>query len=147
MEISTRAIGLILSLIGGTGAIASVVVLFLIQGSCPIVLEFYHAALIFLMPVFIVILIIGFYLYLKKEEVRIKTIVKATKIEKILTPEERRIIEFLKGKKNVTQADIRKALGMPRSTLSVLLSKMEKRKLIKREKVGKRNYVIPMKGF
>ena len=147
MEISTRAIGLILSLIGGTGAIASVVVLFLIQGGCPIVLEFYHAALIFLMPVFIVILIIGFYLYLKKEEVRIKTIVKATKIEKILTPEERRIIEFLKGKKNVTQADIRKALGMPRSTLSVLLSKMEKRKLIKREKVGKRNYVIPMKGF
>lgn len=147
MELNTKNVGLILSLIGGIGAIASVVVIFLLQGSCPLVLEFYHTALVALMPVFIVILVFGLYLYLKKEEIKLKTIIKATKVEKILTPDERRIIEFLKGKKSVTQAEIRKGLGIPRATLSVLLSRMEKRKLIKKERIGKTNYVIPMKGF
>jgi uncharacterized membrane protein len=147
MEITLKNIGLLLSLIGGVGAVASVSVIFLLQGTCPFVIEFYHYVLIALMPIFVVILAVGLYLYFKKEEIKIKTIVKATKIEKILTPEEKRIIEFLKGKKDVTQADIRKELNIPRATLSVLLSKMEKRGLIKKKKIGKTNFVILRKGF
>jgi uncharacterized membrane protein len=84
---------------------------------------------------------------MKKEEIKFKTVVKATKIEKILTPDERRIIEFLKGKKSVTQADIRRGLNLPRATLSILLSRMEKRKLIRKERIGKTNYVTPMEGL
>jgi uncharacterized membrane protein len=121
--------------------------MFPLQGSCPLVMEFYHQVLLFLMPVFIVLLALGIYLYFKKEEIKIMRVVTAAKIEKILTPEERRIIEFLKGKKGVTQADIRKGLDIPRATLSVLLFRMEKRKLLKRERIGKTNYVMPMKGF
>lgn len=147
MEINTKRIGLFLSIIGGVGAVASVAVLLLIQRACPLVMEFYHSALIFLMPVFIAVLAIGLYLYFKKEEIKVKTVVKATKIERILTPDERKVIEFLRGKKSVTQADIRKDLDIPRATLSVLLSKMEKRRLIRRERIGKTNYVVPMKGF
>jgi len=147
MEINNRAVGALLSIIGGVGAIASIAIMFPLQGSCPLVMEFYHQVLLFLMPVFIILLALGIYLYFKKDEVRIMKIVKTTKIEKILTNDERRIIEFLKGKKSVTQADIRKDLDMPRATLSILLSRMEKRKLIKKERIGKTNYVVPMKGF
>lgn len=147
MELNTQSIGLILSLIGGVGAVASVGVLFLIQQGCPLVMDFYHSALIFLMPVFIVILVLGLFLYLKKEEIKLRTVIKATKIEKILTEDERRVINFLKGKKNISQAEIRKGLDMPRASLSILLSRMEKRKLIKKERIGKTNYVVLMKGF
>jgi len=147
MEFNNKTIGFILALVGGFGAFISVLLVFPLQSSCPLVLEFYHQALLVLMPVFILLLIVGVYLYFKKDEIKIMKVVKATKIEKILTPEERRIIEFLKGKGEITQADIRKGLNMPRATLSVLLSRMEKRKLISKERRGKTNYVILMKGF
>lgn len=147
MEFNNKTIGFILALIGGVSAFISVLLIFPLQSSCPLVLEFYHQALLVLMPVFILLLIVGVYLYFKKDKIKIMKVVKAMKIEKILTPEERRIIEFLKGKGEITQSDIRKGFGMPRATLSVLLSRMEKRKLIRKEKRGKTNYVILMKGF
>jgi len=147
MEFNNRTIGFILALIGGVGAFVSVLLVFPLQSSCPLVLEFYHQALLVLMPVFIILLVVGAYLYFKKEEVRIMKVVKATKIEKILTSDEKRVIEFLKGKREVTQADIRKGLDMPRATLSVLLARMEERRLIRKERRGKTNYVTLMKGF
>jgi uncharacterized membrane protein len=146
-QMNQKTIGAIIAIIGGVGAVASIGVMFLIQGSCPLVMDFYHQALLVLMPVFFAILVLGVYLFFKPEEVRVKRVVSARKIERILTPDERRIIEFLKGKKDVTQADIRKSLDMPRATLTVLLQRMEKRKLIRKEKIGKTNYVVPMKGF
>lgn len=142
-----KTIGAIISLIGGAGAIASIAVMFLIPGSCPQVMTFYHQILLVLMPFFFATLVLGVYLFFKPEEVRIRTVIKATKIEKILTPDERRVINFLRGKENVSQADIRRGLDMPRATLTVLLQRMEKRKLIRKERIGKTNYVSLMKGF
>jgi uncharacterized membrane protein len=147
MELNNKSIGVLLSIMGGVGAIASIAIMFPLQGACPLVMEFYHQILLVMMPVFIILLALGLYLYFKKEEIKLRTIIKSTKIEKILTPDERRVIEFLKGKKSVTQSEIRKGLDMPRATLSVLLARMQKRKLVKKERIGKTNYVIPMKGF
>jgi len=142
-----KTIGAIISLIGGAGAIASIAIMFLITGTCPQVMEFYHRALIVLLPFFFATLVLGIYLFSKPEEIRIRTVVRATRIEKILTPDERRVIDFLRGKENVSQADIRRGLDMPRATLTVLLQRMETRKLVKKERIGKTNYVSPMKGL
>jgi uncharacterized membrane protein len=142
-----KTVGAIVSIMGGAGAFASIAVMFLIPGSCPQVMTFYHQILLVLMPFFFAMLVLGVYLFFKPEEIRVRTIVKATRIEKILTPDERRVIDFLRGKDNVSQADIRRGLDMPRATLTVLLQRMEKRKLIRKERIGKTNYVSPMKGF
>lgn len=142
-----KTIGAIIAIIGGVGAVASIGVMFLLQGSCPLVMDFYHQALLVLMPVAFVILALGVYLYFKPEKIRVKRVISARKIERILTPDERRVIEFLKGKKDVSQADIRKRLDMPRATLTVLLQRMEKRKLVRKERIGKTNYVVLTKGF
>lgn len=142
-----KTIGAIIAIIGGVGAVASIGVMFLLQGSCPLVMDFYHQALLVLMPVAFVILALGVYLYFKPEKIRVKRVISARKIERILTPDERRVIEFLKGKKDVSQADIRKGLDMPRATLTVLLQRMEKRKLVRKERIGKTNYVVLTKGF
>jgi uncharacterized membrane protein len=142
-----KTIGIIIALIGGVGALVSIAEMFVVQGICPLVMEFYHQALLVLLPVFFILMVLGIYLYFKPEIIRVKRIVTTAKIEKILTPEERRIIEFLKNKKDVTQAYIRKELNIPRATLTVLLQRMEKRGIVKKEKIGKTNYVLPMKGF
>jgi len=142
-----KTVGALVSIIGGVGAMSSVAVMFLIPGSCPQVMTFYHQALLVLMPFFFATLVLGVYLFVKPEEVRVRTVIRATRIEKILTPDERRVVGFLKGKKDVTQADIRRGLDMPRATLTVLLQRMEKRKLIQKERIGKTNYVVLMKGF
>ena len=142
-----KTIAAIISLIGTVGAFASIAVMFLIPGNCPQVMTFYHQILLVLMPFFFAILVLGVYLFFRPEEVRVRTVVKTTKIEKILTPEERRVIDFLRGKDNVSQADIRRGLDLPRATLTVLLQRMEKRKLVKKERIGKTNYVSLMKGF
>jgi TM2 domain-containing membrane protein YozV len=146
-KMDNKQIGILTMIIGGVGAIGSFGVMYLIPPSCGLVMEWYHQVLLLLIPLFLIVFAIGTYIYLKPQEIKIKKIIKSTKIEKILTPEEKKIIEYLKNKKEVTQADIRKDLNIPRATLSVLLSKMEKRSLIKRQKIGKTNYVIPMKGF
>lgn len=138
---NNKNLAVLISLIGAIGALTSFGLMYLIPASCPLVMEWYHKALIFLIPIFLIIFSIGVYIYFKPEMIKVKRIVKTGKIEKILTPEEKRIIEYLKGKENLTQADIRKELNIPRATLSVLLSRMEKRNLIKREKIGKKNYV------
>ncbi|VVB73377.1 MarR family protein [uncultured archaeon] len=142
-----KTAGAIISLVGSAGAIASVAVMFLITSDCPQVMNFYHQALLILMPFFFVTLVLGVYLFFKPEAIRIRTVVRSTRIERILTPDERRVVAFLKGKTDVTQADIRRELDMPRATLTVLLQRMEKRKLIRKERIGKTNYVILMKGF
>ncbi|MEM3455532.1 MAG: MarR family transcriptional regulator [Candidatus Micrarchaeia archaeon] len=142
-----KDIASIIAIAGGSGVLISFILMYLIPSSCPLVMEWYHQVLIFLIPLFFVIFALGVYLYLKPEEMIIKKVIKAHKIEKILTPEERKIIEYLRIKKNATQAEIRKELNYPRATLSMILSRMEKRKLIRKQKIGKTNYVILMKGF
>ena len=142
-----KTLAKIIMIIGGIGAVASFGIMYIIPPNCIAVMDWYHQVLLLLIPLFLIIFALGVYMFLKPDEVKIKRIIKATKIERILTPEERRIIEYLKNKKDVTQAEIRKELNLPRATLSVLLSKMEKRGLIKKKKIGKTNYVVPMKGF
>jgi len=92
-----KTIGAIIAIIGGVGAVASIGVMLLIPGSCPQVMTFYHQILLILLPFFFITLVLGVYLYFKPEEVRVKRIVSARKIEGILAPDERRVMEFLKG--------------------------------------------------
>ncbi|MCS7109595.1 MAG: MarR family transcriptional regulator [Candidatus Micrarchaeota archaeon] len=136
-----KTVALLIALSGAIGAITSFGLMYLIPISCPSVMEWYHQALIFLIPIFLIIFSLGVYIFFKPETIKIKRVIKTGRIEKILTPEEIKIIEYLKGKESPTQADIRKDLNVPRATLSVLLSRMEKRNIIKREKIGKKNYV------
>lgn len=142
-----KTIAVLISLIGAMGAVTSFGLMYLIPSSCPLVMEWYHQVLIFLIPIFMIIFSIGIYIFFKPETIKIKRVVTTGKIEKILTPEEIRIIKYLKEKEFPTQAEIRKDLDIPRATLSVLLSRMEKRNLIKREKIGNKNYVKLILGL
>ena len=145
IKLDNKLIGAIVSVIGILGTIASIAIVFIIEPCCILFMNAYHQILVILVPIFIAILTIGLYLYFKKEKIR--KISKATKIEKILTPDERKVINFLKGKKEVTQADLRRESGMSKAKLSMLLEKMQQRKIVKKVKIGKTNIVIPMKGF
>jgi uncharacterized membrane protein len=64
----------------------------------------------------------------------------------LLSPDEKAVVEFLKGKKKddfVNQKEIGKALSWSKSKVSAVISNLSYKKMIERDKVG-RNYTIKL---
>lgn len=137
-----KKLGLILSIIAIAGILASLSILFIIQPCCTLFMETYHQMLIILIPIFILVLTVGFYLYFQKET---KKFSKIRIFKEILTDDEKKIIDILKKKQDITQADLRRELMMSKAKLSMLLEKMQQRNLVKKIKKGKTNLVLLVK--
>lgn len=60
-----------------------------------------------------------------------------TLIEKTLNAREREIVAILKNKQPINQTDLKHQTGLPKSTLSRILQKMEQKQLIVIDEVGK----------
>lgn len=64
---NNKQIGIIMTIIGGVGAVTSFALMFLIPASLTSVMEWYHQVLIVIIPLFFIIFALGVYLYLKPE--------------------------------------------------------------------------------
>ena len=62
---------------------------------------------------------------------------RAEDIKSTLNKKEKDVVDFLSGKGEVSQASIRHNLGVPRTSLSRILSSLEQKKIIHIKKVGK----------
>ncbi len=133
-----KTIGLLLSIIGAAGIFVVTSFISIFPACCEVGMEFYYDVLNILTPVFILILIIGIYLFFKPEK-KIKVI--KTRLTKILTQDEKKVISSLK-KGERTQAELRKELEFSKAKLSMLLEKMKKRGLLRKIKRGRTNIVV-----
>ncbi|MEE9525641.1 MAG: hypothetical protein V3V78_03495 [Candidatus Woesearchaeota archaeon] len=98
-----------------------------------------------LIPLAIILILIGIILFRKKRiEIKEKIIVqKEDYVEKHLKPDEEQIINVLKLKEgSCEQGTLRIATNFSKAHLSRLLKELEDRKVIKKEKRGKKNLVF-----
>lgn len=137
-----KKLGLILSIVAVIGILASLSIMFIIQPCCTAFMETYHKMLILLVPIFILVLVAGLYLYFKQET---KKVNKIRIFKEILTEDEKKIINTIKEKENITQAELRRELMMSKAKLSMVLEKMQQRNLVKKIKHGKTNLVVLVK--
>ena len=131
--------GMLLGLLGIVGAMVTILLLNSISPCCDMFLETYKLVLTILVPLFILIIVFGLYMYFKPEK---KTKIVRTRITKILTPDEKNVIKELRRNDNVTQAELRIKLDYSKAKLSMLLEKMQKRGLVKKIKRGRTNLVV-----
>lgn len=83
----------------------------------------------------------------KKKEIKKKTKTRQKqkeKNEKIFSPDEtlNKVISFIKKEKRTTQKDARKQLGMSEAKISLLITDLEDRKLVRKIKKGRGNIII-----
>jgi len=135
----TKTVGILLSLFGIIGIMTTILLVNTIDPCCDLFLQAYHQILTILVPIFLVVLIFGLYLFFKQEK-KIKIV--RTRITKILTPDEKSVINALKNKDSITQADLCRKLDFSKAKLSMLLEKMQKRGLVKKIKRGRTNLVV-----
>jgi uncharacterized membrane protein len=76
-----------------------------------------------------------------KKYKKLKTIISL----KILNERERMVVEEIVRNEGIEQYDLREKLGYTKSSLSKILSKLESRGIIRREKTGKINRWFPGK--
>lgn len=134
-----KTIGALLSIVGIVGTIITVLLVNLIEPCCNLFMIAYHQISAILVPIFIVIIIAGLYLYFKPEK-KIKVV--RTRLSKILTEDEKFIINSLKKGDNITQAELCRKCGFSKAKLSMLLEKMQKRGLLRKVKRGRTNIVV-----
>lgn len=132
-----RKIGAWLAVLGVAGALLTVLLANLIKPCCIFFMHTYHQMQLVFVPIFIAILGLGLYLFLKEGGKRPREI----RIEKILTADERAVIRALR-KRNMTQADLRQHLQFSKAKLSVLLARMAQRRLLRKMKRGRTNIVV-----
>ena len=134
-----KTLGLILSVVAIIGIFESIGIMFFIQPFCESFMATYHQMLFFLIPIHIVILVAGSYLYFKQVA---KRPARMRIFKQILTEDEKKIIDLVKKNENVTQAQLRRELPMSKAKLSMILEKMQQRNMVKKIKTGKTNTVV-----
>ena len=93
--------------------------------------------------VIIAILLVVIRRLTQKKEVKVETKVKETDILKHLKEEEETVINVLKQREGqCEQGTLRVVTGFPKATLSRILKELEDRKIIYKEKRGKKNLVF-----
>ena len=88
------------------------------------------------------IVIVGLFIYILKKKPRI-VVKRENTIEKHLKEDEEQIVNILKRKEgSCEQGTLRVVTGFSKATLSRLLSELEARKIVYKEKRGKKNIVF-----
>jgi uncharacterized membrane protein len=135
-----KTIGLALSALGLGGTLIAVFIINFVKPCCTVFMDFYHQMLEIMVPIFMVVLILGVYLYFK-EKAQPKQ--QRTKVGNILLEDEKKVLKAIKGE--TTQAKLRNDLGMSKAKLSMLLEKMQKRGMVKKVRRGRTNIVVKRK--
>ena len=91
-----------------------------------------NANLLSLIIALIIGVIISFYLFKREEKEE-----KFNIIRKILSNDERKILDEIKKSGEITQDSLRLRLGWSKAKISTILTNLDKRELIQKERIGK----------
>ena len=104
-----------------------------------------------ILSLFVVTLLLGIFSVKKRKSTELKKEGKEEKkkskinpsVLKMLTKQEKEIIELMEAsaEEEITQAYIYKTLGIPKSSLSDIIKKLEQRDLIEKKREGRINWI------